>query len=71
MVRRIILLMALASLLGAAATQAANAGEGKRGRNLARAVAQAYLDSRARLGFPMAPKEWASEVLALIEKKAA
>jgi glycyl-tRNA synthetase alpha chain len=25
-------------------------------RNLARAVAQAYLDSRARLGFPMAPK---------------
>jgi len=40
-------------------------------RNLARAVAQAYLDSRARLGFPMAPKEWASEVLALIEKKAA
>ena len=40
-------------------------------RNLARAVAQAYLDSRARLGFPMAPKEWAAEVLAQIEKKAA
>ena len=38
MVRRIILLMALASLLGAAATQAATAGEGKRGRNLARAM---------------------------------
>jgi glycyl-tRNA synthetase alpha chain len=38
---------------------------------LARAVAQAYLDSRARLGFPMAPKEWAAEVLAQIEKKAA
>ena len=35
------------------------------------AVAQAYLDSRARLGFPMAPKEWAAEVLAQIEKKAA
>jgi glycyl-tRNA synthetase alpha chain len=40
-------------------------------RNLARAVAQAYLDSRARLGFPMAPQEWAAEVLAQIEKKAA
>ena len=40
-------------------------------RNLARAVAQAYLDSRARLGFPMAPKAWAAEVLAQIEKKAA
>jgi glycyl-tRNA synthetase alpha chain len=25
-------------------------------RNLARAVAQSYLDSRARLGFPMAPR---------------
>jgi glycyl-tRNA synthetase alpha chain len=33
-------------------------------RNLARAVAQSYLDSRARLGFPMAPKAWADEVLA-------
>jgi glycyl-tRNA synthetase alpha chain len=40
-------------------------------RNLARAVAQAYLDSRARLGFPMAPKAWAAEVLAQIEKKVA
>ena len=40
-------------------------------RNLARAVAQSYLESRARLGFPMAPKEWAAEVLAQIEKKAA
>ena len=44
-------------------------------RNLARAVAQSYLDSRARLGFPMAPKAWADEVLAQIarnvEKKAA
>ncbi|MEO5732739.1 MAG: glycine--tRNA ligase subunit alpha [Rubrivivax sp.] len=35
-------------------------------RNLARAVAQGYLDSRARLGFPMAPKPWADEVLAQI-----
>ena len=40
-------------------------------RNLARSVAQNYLDSRARLGFPMAPKAWADEVLAQIEKKAA
>ncbi len=39
-------------------------------RNLARAVAQGYLDSRARLGFPMAPKAWSDEVLAQIEKKA-
>jgi glycyl-tRNA synthetase alpha chain len=27
-------------------------------RNLARAVAQSYYDSRERLGFPMAPREW-------------
>ena len=40
-------------------------------RNLARSVAQAYLDSRARLGFPMAPHAWAEEVLAQLEKKAA
>lgn len=33
-------------------------------RNLARSVAASYLDSRARLGFPMAPKQWADEVLA-------
>ena len=33
-------------------------------RNLARAVAQAYVDSRARLGFPMAPRAWADEALA-------
>jgi glycyl-tRNA synthetase alpha chain len=33
-------------------------------RNLARAVAQSYLESRARLGFPMAPKAWADEVMA-------
>ena len=32
-------------------------------RNLARAVAKSYLDSRARLGFPMAQKERADEVL--------
>ncbi|MDH3460888.1 MAG: glycine--tRNA ligase subunit alpha, partial [Burkholderiaceae bacterium] len=33
-------------------------------RNLARAVAQSYWDSRARLDFPMAPRPWADEVLA-------
>ncbi len=37
-------------------------------RNLARAVARSYLDSRARLGFPMAPRAWADEVLADIAK---
>jgi glycyl-tRNA synthetase alpha chain len=40
-------------------------------RNLARAVAQSYLDSRARLGFPMAPRAWAGEVAAQLAKKAA
>ena len=41
-------------------------------RNLARGVAQEYLDSRARLGFPLAPKDWADEVTAqLAQKKAA
>ena len=42
-------------------------------RNLARAVAAGYLESRARLGFPMAPKAWANEVLAQLDqnKKAA
>jgi glycyl-tRNA synthetase alpha chain len=40
-------------------------------RHLARSVAQSYLDSRARLGFPMAPRAWADEVLAQLAKKAA
>jgi glycyl-tRNA synthetase alpha chain len=40
-------------------------------RNLARAVAQSYLESRARLGFPMAPKAWGDEVVAQLEKKKA
>ncbi len=40
-------------------------------RVLARAVAQSYLDSRARLGFPMAPRAWADEVLAQLEQKKA
>jgi glycyl-tRNA synthetase alpha chain len=40
-------------------------------RNLARSVARSYLDSRARLGFPLASREHAAEVLAQLEKKAA
>jgi glycyl-tRNA synthetase alpha chain len=40
-------------------------------RNLARAVAQSYLDSRARLDFPMAPRGWADEVAAQLAKNAA
>jgi len=39
-------------------------------RGLARSVAASYLDSRARLGFPMAPREWADEVLAKREAAA-
>jgi glycyl-tRNA synthetase alpha chain len=38
-------------------------------RNLARAVAQSYLDSRARLGFPMAKKEHSAEVLEKLAKE--
>jgi glycyl-tRNA synthetase alpha chain len=40
-------------------------------RHLARSVAQSYLDSRARLGFPMAPRAWAEETLAQLERKGA
>jgi glycyl-tRNA synthetase alpha chain len=40
-------------------------------RNLARSVAQAYLESRARLGFPMAPRAHAEEVLAKLNEQAA
>jgi len=40
-------------------------------RNLARSVAQSYLDSRARLGFPMAQKDRAEEVLDQIARSAA
>ncbi len=36
-------------------------------RNLSRSVAQSYYDSRERLGFPMAPREWVAEMV----KKAA
>ena len=34
-------------------------------RNLARAVAQSYFESRARLGFPMAPREWVEQMAPL------
>jgi glycyl-tRNA synthetase alpha chain len=37
-------------------------------RNISRSVAQSYLESRARLGFPMAPKAWADEVVARLDK---
>ena len=40
-------------------------------RNLARSVAASYLDSRARLGFPMAPKGWADEILTDLKIKEA
>ncbi|MDR1889769.1 MAG: glycine--tRNA ligase subunit alpha [Zoogloeaceae bacterium] len=40
-------------------------------RNLAKSVAQSYLDSRARLGFPLAAPARAAEALAQLEKKAA
>ena len=33
-------------------------------RNLARAVAQSYFDSRERLGFPLAPREWVAQMQA-------
>ena len=32
-------------------------------------VAQSYLDSRARLGFPMAPRAWADEVVAQLARR--
>ena len=31
-------------------------------RNLARGVAQSYFESRERLGFPMAPREWVEQM---------
>jgi len=33
-------------------------------RHLARSVAQSYLDSRVKLGFPMAPKAWVDDFMA-------
>jgi glycyl-tRNA synthetase alpha chain len=43
-------------------------------RNLARAVAQSYYESRERLGFPLAPREWVAQMqaaLPVLNKKAA
>lgn len=40
-------------------------------RNLARTVAASYLDSRARLGFPLAPRAWADAAAAQLAQKAA
>jgi glycyl-tRNA synthetase alpha chain len=37
-------------------------------RNLSRGVAQCYYESRERLGFPMAPREWVEQ---MTPKKAA
>jgi glycyl-tRNA synthetase alpha chain len=31
---------------------------------MAKSVAQSYLESRAKLGFPMAPKTWADDFMA-------
>jgi glycyl-tRNA synthetase alpha chain len=39
-------------------------------RHISRSVAQSYLESRARLGFPMAPKAWADEALAMAARHA-
>lgn len=39
-------------------------------RNLARAVAQAYYESRERLDFPMAPKAWVEDMLKTQDKAA-
>ncbi len=40
-------------------------------RKLARSVAQAYVESRARLGFPMAPREWVAQLAARDERSKA
>jgi len=39
-------------------------------RNLARSVAQSYYESRERLGFPMAPREWVEQMTSLTKKAA-
>ena len=38
-------------------------------RNLAKSVAQSYLASRERLGFPLAPRAWAEEAIAQLQKR--
>ena len=39
-------------------------------RNLARAVAQSYFESRERLGFPLAPREWVAQMVPTTKKAA-
>ncbi len=39
-------------------------------RNVSRLVAQSYLESRERLGFPMAPREWVEQMTPLAKKAA-
>jgi len=39
-------------------------------RNLARSVAQSYYESRERLGFPMAPREWVAQMTPTTKKAA-
>ena len=40
-------------------------------RNVSRLVAQSYLESRERLGFPMAPREWVEQMTKTTTKKGA
>jgi glycyl-tRNA synthetase alpha chain len=35
-------------------------------RNISRSVAQSYLESRERLGYPMAPRDWVAQVAPLV-----
>ena len=39
-------------------------------RNLARSVAQSYFESRERLGFPMAPREWVAQMIPTAKRAA-
>ncbi len=39
-------------------------------RNLARSVAQSYFESRERLGFPLAPREWVAQMAPTVKKAA-
>ena len=39
-------------------------------RNLARAVAQSYFESRERLGFPLAPREWVAQMVPTVKRAA-
>ena len=39
-------------------------------RNISRSVAQSYLESRERLDFPMAPREWVAQMAPVMKKAA-